>query len=61
MTKKCLVCGETTIRGEKHCHICGKPIEESVLMKKIVGNIVVLLFFILLLAGIGILLNYLMF
>ena len=61
MEMNCLICGELVHKGQKHCDNCGTPVEQNVMLKKIVGNIVLFLFFVLMIGVIGASANYLLF
>ncbi len=61
MQENCIVCEKQVKRQDKVCSNCGTPIDRSEGLRNVVGNIVIALFFIFMIGGIGWLIKYLMF
>jgi len=61
MQEKCIVCGNQVEKQDKVCSNCGTPIDRSEGLRNVVGNIVIIAFFIIMISGIAWLVKYLMF
>ncbi|WP_027720135.1 zinc ribbon domain-containing protein [Maridesulfovibrio zosterae] len=59
MQEKCIVCEHQVEKQDKVCSNCGTPIDRSEGRKKIVGNIVIVVFLTAIVAGIVWLVKYL--
>lgn len=59
MLQKCIVCEYPVEKKDKVCSKCGTPIDRSEGLKNVVGNIVIVIFFIIMIAGIVWLVKYL--
>jgi len=61
MPQKCIVCENQVEKQDKVCSKCGTPIDRSEGLRNVVGNIVIIVFFIIMIGGIAWLVKYLMF
>ena len=61
MQQKCIVCENQVGKQDKVCSRCGTPIDRNEGLRNIVGNIVIVLFFAVMIGGIAWLVIYLMF
>jgi predicted nucleic acid-binding Zn ribbon protein len=61
MQQKCIVCENQVEKQDEVCSKCGTPIERNERLKNVLGNIVVVAFFIIMIGGIAWLVKYLMF
>ncbi len=61
MPENCIVCGTQVEKQDKVCDNCGTPIDRNEGLRNFVGNIVLAIFFIAMIGGIGWLVKYLLF
>ncbi len=61
MQEKCIVCEHQVKKQDSVCDNCGTPIDKNEGFRNVVGNIVLVFFFISMIGGIGWLFKYLMF
>ncbi len=61
MEQKCIVCKKEVKKQDKVCRNCGTPIERNERLKNVVGNVVIFVFFAIMIGGMGWLIKYLMF
>lgn len=61
MQNKCIVCENQVEAQDKVCSNCGTPIDRGEGLRNVIGNIVIVCFFIVMIAGIAWLVKYLMF
>ncbi len=59
MAEKCILCGGHVEKQDKVCSKCGHPIDRTEGLRNFVGNIVIFVFLIAMLAGIIWLFKYL--